>query len=146
MGLPCPDALDEGVAAHFGAAYAFFFELPFNKRLGGDTGMVGARLPQNVFSAHPLITDQDILKRVVERVPHMERTGDIGGRDNDAVGVIAGVPRPHGLKGPLLFPKGVNPAFRLGGVVSLVNHGIGLSNRGQDRFKQSVQPLSIEGM
>ena len=39
--------------------------------------MVCSRNPQRVVSLHPLITDQDILQRIVKRVAHMQLAGNI---------------------------------------------------------------------
>ena len=47
--------------------------------------MVGARLPQHVLAAHALETAENVLQRIVERVAHMQRAGDVGRRNDDAV-------------------------------------------------------------
>ena len=54
LGLPLPDALDEGVAAEVVAGLAVGGQLPLDHHLGRDAGMVGARLPQRVAAAHAL--------------------------------------------------------------------------------------------
>ena len=62
-------------------------QLPLHHHLRGDARMVHTRLPEHVLAAHALEADQDILDRVVERVAHVQRTGDVGRRDHDRVGI-----------------------------------------------------------
>ena len=64
-------------------------ELALDDHLGGDAGMVHARLPEHVPAAHALEAAEDVLHRVVERVPHMERAGDVRRRDDDRVGLAS---------------------------------------------------------
>ncbi len=79
LGLPFPHALDEGVAAHGAAVHLLFGKLALDDHLGGNAGMVGARLPEHVLLQHAVEADQDVLDRVVERVPDMERSVTLGG-------------------------------------------------------------------
>ena len=62
-------------------------QLPLDHHLGGDAGMVGARLPQHVAPAHALEADENVLNGVVEGMPHMERARHIGRRNDDGVGL-----------------------------------------------------------
>ena len=64
-------------------------QLALDHHLGRDAGMVGAGLPQHVLAAHALEAAQDVLQRVVERVAHVQRAGDVRRRDDDAVGLGA---------------------------------------------------------
>ena len=66
--------------------------------------MVGAGNPQGAEALHTLVTDQDILKRVVKRVAHVELTGDVGRRNDDGVGrsVTLGVRRKIAFFAPFL--------------------------------------------
>ena len=59
-------------------------QLALDHHLGGDAGVVGAGLPQHVLAAHALEAAQDVLQRVVERMAHVQRAGDVGRRDDDA--------------------------------------------------------------
>ena len=120
--LPRPDALQEGLAAH-GAAIGLVFLLKqaFHHHLGGDAGMVGAGLPEHVLAAHPLETDQDVLDRVVERVPHMERAGDVGRRNDD--GERFRIRLTAGLEKAARLPFGIKPGFHFGGRKGLLEHG-----------------------
>ena len=63
--------------------YAVARELAFDDHLSGDAGVVGARLPERIVSAHPGIADQNVLQRVVERMAHVQAAGDVRRRDND---------------------------------------------------------------
>ena len=80
-------------------------ELALDDHLRGDAGMVHARLPEHVLAAHALEADQDVLQRVVERMPHMQRAGDVGRRDDDREGLGAGLGAGAGPEGVGLFPE-----------------------------------------
>src|SRR5690606_6373078 len=83
FGLPFPDALDELFAAERATIDLLGGKLALDDHLGGDAGMVGARLPEHVLLQHAVEADQNVLNRIVERMPDMERTGDVGRRDDD---------------------------------------------------------------
>ena len=97
-------------------------QLALDHHLGGDAGVVGAGLPQHVAAAHALEAAQDVLQRVVERVPHVQRAGDVGRRDDDAIGLGAAPLGPAGAERARLLPGGVDAALDLGGLVGLVDH------------------------
>ena len=67
-------------------------QLALDHHLGGDAGVVHARLPQHVLAAHALEADENVLQRVVERVAHMQRAGDVGRRNDDGerLGTVGG--------------------------------------------------------
>ena len=46
--------------------------------------MVGADLPQRVVAAHPVVPDHEVHQRLLERMPHVQRAGDVGRRQLDA--------------------------------------------------------------
>ena len=83
--FPAPNPLLEGAAANFGAALALGVQLPLHQHLGGDAGMVRARLPERSPAAHPLVADQHVHQAVLEGMPHVQAAGDIGRRNGDAV-------------------------------------------------------------
>ncbi len=60
--------------------------LALDHQLGGDAGVVGARLPQHVLAAHALEAAEHVLQRVVEGMPHVQRARHVGRRDDDAIG------------------------------------------------------------
>ena len=85
--LPFPDFLEEFLAAQVVAILALGFELTLHQHLRGDTGVVGARLPQGVATLHAAETDQGVHDRVVEAVTHVQAAGDVRRRDHDGVGL-----------------------------------------------------------
>ena len=80
--------------------------------------MVLSGLPKRVKPTHPVPADQNILKRVVERMAHMQRPGDVGGRDHDAKGFSPAGICP-GLEASCFFPGFVQAAFGFGRVEGL---------------------------
>ena len=102
FGLPLPDLVDELLAAEVAAVDLALHQLALDHHLRGDAGMVHARLPQHVLAAHALEADQDVLQRVVERMAHMQRAGDVGRRDDDGERLGAGLQprRRHGTRPP----------------------------------------------
>ena len=77
--FPLPNALDELGAPEIVASLALARQLAFDDQLRGDARVVDARLPERVVTLHPLVPDEHVLNRVAERVPHVQRPGDVGG-------------------------------------------------------------------
>jgi hypothetical protein len=67
-------------------ADALLLELARHHHLRGDAGVIGAGLPQRVIALHAPPADQHVLQRVVERMTQMQAAGDVGRRDDDAIG------------------------------------------------------------
>ena len=82
---PVPGALEERLAADVFLRDAFFFHGLDDLRLGGDGRVVGAGDPEGIEPFHPVIADEDVLQCIVQCMPHVELTGDVGGRDDDRV-------------------------------------------------------------
>ena len=121
--LPVPHPLDEGLAAHRPARRLLMLhQLALDHRLGGDAGVIGARLPQHVTPSHALEPAQDVLQRVVQRVAHVQRAGHVGRRDDDAEGRRAGPLRAAGTECAGGFPRGVNAAFHCARLIALLDH------------------------
>ncbi len=96
--LPLPDAADERLAPERAAVRLLpLHQLALDHHLGGDAGVIGAGLPQHVAPAHALEAHQNVLQRVVEGVPHMERARHVRGRNDNGeglgVGALRRVPR-----------------------------------------------------
>src|ERR1700732_1324130 len=73
FGFPLPDTLEELGAPQIAPARLLpLHQLPLDHHLGGDTGVIGAWLPQYVTAAHALEAAKDVLQSVVERVPHVQ--------------------------------------------------------------------------
>ena len=72
-------------------------ELALHHHLRRDAGVIGARLPQRVVAAHAVVAGEGVHQRVLERVAHVQRAGDVRRRDHDAIGrarVRAGANQP----------------------------------------------------
>jgi hypothetical protein len=110
--LPLPGHLEESLAPDVVACLAQGGQLALEDDMDGDPAVVGARQPQRVVAIHPLVADEDVLQRVVERVPPVQRAGDVGRRDDDAVRLLrrrrVGVEEPARL--PLAVPARLDAA------------------------------------
>ena len=121
--LPRPHLFEEFFATERAASGLLaLHELTLDHHLGGDAGMVGAGLPEHVAAAHALETGEHVLERVVERMAHMQGAGNVGRRDDDAVGSAphAAPADRHGTRPPL--PTGVDAPLDGGGLVCLIDH------------------------
>jgi hypothetical protein len=107
--LPRPHALDERFAAQVAPRLAFDRELLLDHDLGGDTGVVGAHLPQRVVAAHAVIADQHVHQRLLKRVAHVQRTRHVRRRQLDAI--RGRVVAHRCAKVPAGFPKRVPLRF-----------------------------------
>ena len=88
--LPFPNAFQELFTAQVIASLAlFFFDNLFNLNLCCQTGMVIAGHPQSVVAHHAVPANQDILQSVIQRMAHMQLTGDVRWGDNNTEGVLA---------------------------------------------------------
>ena len=121
--LPFPDPLEELLAAHLAPAWLLaLHQLALDHHLGRDAGVVGARLPEHVLAAHALEPAQDVLQRVVERMAHMQRAGDVRRRDDDEYGFAPARSGRPARKAPASSQVRVDAALDLGGLVGLVDH------------------------
>ena len=75
--LPLPDLFQKLVAAQIVAVDALSGQLALDYHLGGDTGVVGARLPQGVAALHAAEANQRIHDGVVEAMTHVQAAGDV---------------------------------------------------------------------
>ena len=78
-----PYARDERLAAEVVAALALFREFALDHVLRGDSGVVGARLPQRVVALHPARAHDNVVQRDVQRMAEMQLAGDVGRRNYD---------------------------------------------------------------
>jgi hypothetical protein len=122
--FPGPDALQELRAAEAAAVRLLaLHELALDHHLGGDAGVIGARLPEHVAAAHALEAAQDVLQGVVESVAHMQGSRHVGRRDHDAEGLGRAALRAAGPESAGLVPAGGDARLDGGGVERLVHHG-----------------------
>ena len=101
--FPFPDSFDKLFATEVVARLAFVFLEPlFDDGLSGDPGMIGSGHPERIKSLHPLHPNQNVLQRIVERVAKMQRTGNVGGRDDDRVRLARRI--GGGVEVPAILP------------------------------------------
>ena len=121
--LPVPDALDKGVAPDIAPAAALPLQQPLDHDLRRNAGVIGAGLPEHIAPAHALKADQHVHQRHLKPVPHVQRAGDIGRRQHDAVGIA----RPGGGEISRALPVPVPPGLQGAGVVArLEAHFLGV--------------------
>ena len=125
--LLLPDTVDEFFAPHLCARrLAVGRHFAFGHHLRGDTGVVCARLPKCVEPAHPVPTHQNVLQRVIERVPHMQAARHIGGGDHDAICAGTRFRVCACFEAAALFPCLIQAGFGFGGVKGLFHrHRVG---------------------
>jgi hypothetical protein len=70
--FPFPDPVDEGLSPKLMSARSFLGQFPLNDVLCGDSRVVGPGHPEGAVGIHPFVPDQSVLKRVVERMPHVK--------------------------------------------------------------------------
>ncbi len=111
--LPVPNPLDKFFPAESVTVCVFGLEHALDHHLGGDARVIGAWLPQRVVPTHAMEADQCILDRVAESVAHVQRPGNVGRRNDDAVrGARSG--RRKVIR---LFPPFIVLLLELGGAV-----------------------------
>ena len=117
LGLPLPDALQKFLAAHLAAARLLaLHQLALDHHLRRYAGVIGAGLPQHILALHARVTRENVLQRVVERVPHMQRARDIGRRNDDGIGRGAGALRAPRAKGAGRLPLFADAPLDGGGI------------------------------
>ena len=104
--FPFPDFFNKFFPAHlFAARLAFSGELALNNHLRGDTGVIGAHLPEGVLALHAIVASQGIHDAVLQGVADMQAAGDIGWWNNNAVGLACVAAAAHiGGKIAAFFP------------------------------------------
>jgi hypothetical protein len=122
--FPLPDPLDELLAAEVVAALALLLELALDHDLRGDAGVVRAHDPVGVVAAHAVESDQRVHQRLLERVAHVQRAGDVRRGQLDAIGRRPVILMPEQ---PLRLPAGVPALLDGSGIEALVQHYLELS-------------------
>ena len=113
--LPLPYTFQEFFTAEVIFIETFFRDLLFDLDLRRDAGMVFARQPQDIVTLHSLVTNQDILKSIVECMPHVQLAGNIRRRQHDAVRFFFRV--RFIMEYTMIFPEAIPFLFDLTGVV-----------------------------
>ncbi|ENZ84189.1 hypothetical protein D088_330002 [Salmonella enterica subsp. houtenae serovar 16:z4,z32:-- str. RKS3027] len=119
--FPLPDFVDKRIAAVIVTGFTFFSgNLALNYHLGRDPGVVGADLPQGVFTLHTLVTDHGIHDGLLESMSHMQTAGDVRRRDHDAETLLAFIAIRFEIA--LLFPVLVKRLFDILGIICLFHY------------------------
>ena len=79
--------------------------------LGGDGGVVRARHPEGRVALHAVVADEHILRHLIQRVAHVELTGDVRRRHDDGEGLLFRV--DDRLEGPGRLPLFVDARFHI---------------------------------
>ena len=111
---PVPGMAQELLACEVAFADALLGQAFDDLGFGGDGGVVRTGHPAGILTLHAGMAHEDVLDGLVEDVPHVEHTGDVGRRDDHgvrfaAVGTACEEPVVH----PILIPF----ALDLGGAV-----------------------------
>ena len=118
--LPRPDPLDELLAAEVVLVDLPLGELVGDDDLGGDPGVVGAGLPQDVAPAHALEANEDVLQREGQRMAHVQAAGHVRRRHHDRVGPL--LARRIGGETAGALPRLVLASFHRAGAIGFVQH------------------------
>ena len=78
--FPLPRALQEPFPADIGFGEPFALHLLHDFDFRRDGGVVGAGEPQRLVTLHTLKAREDVLNRLIQRVPHVKLPRDVGGR------------------------------------------------------------------
>ncbi len=82
------DLRDELLTRKISAAFLLVLLHPlFDHGLGGDPRVICAGHPERLVAFHAVGSHEDVLDRVVEGVPEVQRGRYVGRRDDDAVGL-----------------------------------------------------------
>ena len=119
FGPPLPDLFHELFPAQFLTPDALLGQPAFHHVLGGDTGMVRSRDPEDVSAFHLIVAPEDVLEGGVQGMAHMQRPGHVR-RRNDHGKRWGGVVHLS-FKQPFFDPFGVEFRLDLLGFVSLGN-------------------------
>ena len=91
--LPLPHLFQKRFAPEVVSADLLFLQLAFHHDLGGNTGVVGTGNPGGIEAAHAVVARQAVHDGLVERMPHVQRAGDIWRRQLNTEGWCIGLRR-----------------------------------------------------
>ena len=95
------------------ASYALFFQLSLHHGLRGNTGMIGTRKPQGLFTGHTIVAYKNILQGMVQHMTQRQTSGNVGWRHKHRIGFFALIQNTGtlGMKTPDLFPVFTSPSL-----------------------------------
>ncbi|CCX63430.1 uncharacterized protein BN785_00852 [Firmicutes bacterium CAG:791] len=106
---PLPALLKKALTAKICLGDALLLQLIDDLYLGCNGGMVGPGLPQCIIALHSLKADDDVLHRLIQRMSHVELTGNVRRRDHNRKRKLRMIHLR--MKILLLFPVLVNPVL-----------------------------------
>ena len=115
--LPIPDFADERLTPEVMAGEFLRVELPLDTDLGCDACMVGTRHEHGVVAQHPVVANEAVHDRLVERMTHVQGAGDVGRGKLDHIGLARGAWRVDVLacrEIATLLPRLVPAGFEVG--------------------------------
>jgi hypothetical protein len=122
---PLPHELDETLSPYLLPRPSLGCELSLDNILCGDSRVVRSRQPEGVVPLHPPPADEDVLYRVVQAMPHVERACHIGRRYDDCKRFLIRI--DLGREQFLVFPEFVPLSLHTLRVVLLIHfHLVGL--------------------
>src|SRR5262249_10708730 len=126
---PLPDTLDERLAPEVVPRSAFGLKLALDDDLGRDTGVVGTHDPIGVVAAHAVIPDEGVHQGLLERMPHVQRAGNVRRGQLYAIGGLALV----GVRPEIsaAFPEGIPARLDGRGLETLGELHIGSGRSGK---------------
>ena len=86
--LPLPGPLKKAFPPKIFLTDTFFLQLLYDLDLCRNAGMVCSGLPERIVALHPLKTDQNILHRIIKRMPHVKLSRNIWGRNHNGKGCL----------------------------------------------------------
>ena len=103
---PCPDPFDELLPSEFVASGSLFFaEIFFDAAFGCDAGVVGSGEPADFIAFHSVPARENILKRIVENMPHGQDAGHVRRGDHDGIRFFIGI--GLAVEKAVVFPVGI---------------------------------------
>ena len=91
--LPFPGTLEELVTPEVIFSKTLFLHRSNDPCFGRDGCVVGTRYPESIKTLHSLITDEDILKSVIQGMAHVELARDIRRRHDDTERILGCIAR-----------------------------------------------------
>ncbi|MPN25174.1 hypothetical protein SDC9_172581 [bioreactor metagenome] len=76
---------EELFARKVGFFYSFGSKLGHHFRFGSNGCVIGSGNPASIFPLHSCAAHQDILNGIVEHMPHVQDSGDVGGRNYNRI-------------------------------------------------------------
>ncbi len=115
--FPGPDALDKFFTTKIVFRQAIVIQDSLHDHLCGNASVVHARLPECAMALHTMKTRQRIHDRVLEGVTHVQRSGHVRRRNDNAIGFTVAL----GLEVALFFPVLVQTLFDVLRLVGLIH-------------------------